>query len=97
MVVYIREKRKIMKRIMIIIFCILGMIVGTAVAGSTAGVSALRFLSIGGEIGIKTPIVLDLHFLEFTIGFWIKVTVGGGLGLVLFGFLAKVILDWLRI
>ncbi len=86
-----------MKRTMIIIFCILGMVVGTAVAQATAGVSMLRFLSIGGEIGIKTPFTIDLQFLQFTIGFWIKVTVGGVIGMVLFGFISKVVLDWLRI
>ena len=86
-----------MKRAIIIIFCILGMVVGTAVAQATVGISALNFLSIGGEIGIKTPFTIDLQFLEFTIGFWIKVTVGGVIGMVLFGFISKVVLDWLRI
>ena len=86
-----------MKRAIIIIFCILGMVVGTAVAQATVGISALKFLSIGGEIGIKTPFTIDLQFLEFMIGFWIKVTVGGVIGMVLFGFISKVVLDWLRI
>ena len=52
-----------MKRAIIIIFCILGMVVGTAVAQATVGISALKFLSIGGEIGIKTPFTIDLQFL----------------------------------
>ena len=73
------------------------MVVGTAVAQATVGISELKFLSIGGEIGIKTPFTIDLQFLEFTIGFWIKVTVGGVIGMVLFGFISKVVLVWLRI
>ena len=86
-----------MKRVMIIIFCILGMVVGTAVAQATSGISVLKFLSIGGEIGVKNPFTIDLQFLQFTIGFWIKINIGGVIGMVLFGFISKVVLDWLRI
>ncbi len=86
-----------MKKVIIVIFCILGMIVGMALADATAGISVLRWLSIGGEIGIKNPIVIDLSFLQFTIGFWLKISIGGVLGMVVFGLLSKVVLDWLKI
>lgn len=86
-----------MKRAIIIIFCILGMVVGLAVGEAFASVSYLSWLNFGGEIGIKTPVVVDLAFLQFTIGFWIKVTVGGMIGMVLFGLLSRVVVDWLRI
>lgn len=86
-----------MKRAIVIIFCILGMVVGLAIGESVASVSYLSWLNYGGEIGIKTPVVIDLAFLQFTIGFWIKVTVGGMIGMVSFGLLSRVIVDWLRI
>lgn len=86
-----------MKRAIIIIFCILGMVVGLAVSQSLSSVSYLSWLALGGEIGIKTPMVIDLSFLQFSVGFWIKVTVGGVIGMVLFGLLSKVVVDWLKI
>ncbi len=86
-----------MKRAIIIIFCILGMVVGLAISQSLSSVSYLSWLSLGGEIGIKTPVVIDLSFLQFSIGFWVKVTVGGVIGMVLFGLLSKVVVDWLKI
>lgn len=86
-----------MRRTIVIIFCILGMIVGLAVGEGLASVSYLSWLNYGGEIGIKTPVVVDLAFLQFTIGFWIKVTVAGVIGMVSFGLLSRVVVDWLRI
>lgn len=86
-----------MKKAIIIIFCILGMVVGLAVGEAMSSVSYLSWLSLGGEIGIKSPVVIDLAFLQFTIGFWIKITVAGVIGMVLFGLLSKVVVDWLKI
>lgn len=86
-----------MKKVIIIIFCILGMVVGLAVGESVSQISYLSWLSLGGEIGIQSPVVIDLSFVQFTLGFWIKVTVGGVIGMVLFGLLSKVVVDWLKI
>ena len=86
-----------MRKAIIIIFCILGMVVGLAVGEALSSVSYLSWLNFGGEIGISTPVVLDLAFLQFTIGFWIKVTVAGVIGMVSFGLLSRVVVDWLRL
>ena len=86
-----------MRKTIVIIFCILGMVVGLAVGESLTSVSYLSWLNYGGEIGIRTPVVVDLAFLQFTIGFWIKVTVAGVIGMVSFGLLSRVVVDWLRI
>lgn len=86
-----------MRKAIIIIFCILGMVVGLAVGEAFSSVSYLSWLNFGGEIGISTPVVLDLAFLQFTIGFWIKVTVAGVIGMVSFGLLSRVVVDWLRL
>lgn len=93
----VRKREGNMRKVVIIIFCILGMIVGVAVSGAVQDVSFLNWLSIGGEIGIKTPIVIDLYFVQFTIAFWLKVTVGGVIGMIGFGVLAKALTKWLKL
>lgn len=86
-----------MKKAIVIICAILGMIVGVAVGESLKGVHALSWLSIGGAFGLQNPVTIDLSFIQFTIGFWCKVSICGVIFLVLFAFLSKKILDWLRI
>lgn len=86
-----------MKKVVVIICAILGMIVGVAVGESLKGVHALSWLSIGGAFGLQNPVTIDLSFIQFTIGFWCKVSICGVIFLILFAFLSKKILDWLRI
>lgn len=86
-----------MRKALIIVFCVLGMIVGIAFGEAVAGVRALNWLSIGGEIGLKTPVTIDLSFLQLTIGIWCKVSIGGVLGMILFAFIGKVITGWIKI
>ena len=86
-----------MKKAIVIICAILGMIVGVAVGESLKGVHTLSWLSIGGAFGLQNPVTIDLSFIQFTIGFWCKVSICGVIFLVLFAFLSKKILDWLRI
>lgn len=86
-----------MRKAIVIIFCILGMVVGLAVGEALSSVSYLSWLNYGGEIGLRNPVIVDLAFLEFTIGFWVKVTVAGVIGMVSFGLLSRLIVDWLRI
>ena len=86
-----------MRKTLIIIFCILGMIVGVALGEYLAYIPALKFLSIGGEIGIKSPVVIDLVFMQFTIGFWIKISICGVICMVIFAFIAKALTGWLKI
>ena len=86
-----------MKRVVVIICAILGMIVGVAIGEALKGVNVLSWLSIGGSFGLQNPVTIDLSFIQFTIGFWCKVSICGVIFLVLFAFLSKKILDWLRI
>lgn len=86
-----------MRKTIIIIFCILGMIVGVALGEYLATIPALKFLSLGGEIGIKNPIVIDLLFMQFTFGIWIKVSICGVICMVIFAFIAKAVTSWLKI
>ncbi len=86
-----------MKKIIVIIFAILGIVVGSSFGDTMNNVGGLGWLAIGGEIGFKNPIVLDLNFLQFTIGFWCKINIAGVLGLVIFSIVSKKVLDWLKI
>lgn len=86
-----------MRKAVIIILCALGLIVGVVVGEQLASVSGLSWLSIGGEIGFKEPVVLDLGMLSITLGFWCKINIAGVLGLVLFALLSKWITSWLKI
>ncbi len=86
-----------MRKFLIIVAAILGMIVGIAVGESLKGVSFLSFLAIGGSFGFPNPITIDLSFMQFTIGIWCKVSICGVLCMVIFALLAKQILSWLKI
>lgn len=86
-----------MRRTIVITFCILGMIVGVALGEYLATIPALKFLSLGGEIGIKNPIIIDLVFMQFTFGIWVKISICGVICMVIFAFLAKVVTSWLKI
>ena len=86
-----------MRKIVIITFCILGMIVGVALGEYLSVIPALKFLSLGGEIGIQKPIVIDLAFMQFTLGIWIKINICGVICMVIFACIAKAVTGWLKI
>ncbi len=86
-----------MRKFIIIIFCVLGMIVGIAIGESLAGVPALSWLSLGGELGFKTPLTVDLNFLQFTLGIWCKVNIAGVIGMVLFALLSRFVVRWVKL
>ena len=86
-----------MKKVIVIICAILGMIVGVAIGEVTSFVDYLKWLSIGGEIGLTEPIVLDLSFLKITFGIWCKISVGGVIFMLIFAFLSQKITRWLKL
>lgn len=86
-----------MKRTIVIICAILGMIVGVAIGEVTASIEYLKWLSIGGEIGFTEPIVLDLNFLKLTFGIWCKISVGGVIFMLIFAFLSQKLTRWLKL
>lgn len=86
-----------MRKAMIIIFCVLGLIVGVVIGEQMSTVNGLSWLSLGGQIGFADPIVLDLKVIVLTLGFWCKINVGGVIGLVFFALISKWITGWLKI
>ena len=73
------------------------MLVGVALGEYLSTIPALKFLSIGGEIGIKNPVIIDLVFMKFTLGIWLKISICGVLCMVIFAFIAKGLVSWLKI
>ena len=66
-----------MRKTIIAIFGIVGMLLGFYLGELASSVSWLKWLAIGGEIGFKNPVVLDLSFLQITFGLWFKISVCG--------------------
>ncbi len=85
-----------MRRTLILILCLLGLIVGVFVGEAFAGTS-MNWLSLGGSVGFENPLVLNLGVITLTLGFWCKINIGGVIGLVIFALLAKWITGWLKI
>ncbi len=86
-----------MKKVIVVICAILGMIVGVAFGEAFSQVSYLKWLAIGGEIGFQNPITLDLSFLKLTLGIWCKVSVGGVIFMLLFAFISQKLTRWLKL
>lgn len=86
-----------MKKTLVVICAILGMIVGVAVGDAFSSVKYMSWLALGGSIGFPNPVTVDISFMQFTIGFWCKISVCGVIFLVLFALLSKKILDWIKI
>ena len=85
-----------MKKVIVIICAILGMIVGVAIGQSVSEIPYLSWMAIGGDVGFTEPVVLDLSFLKLTFGIWIKVTVGGVIFMLIFAFISQWVTRWLR-
>ena len=86
-----------MKRIFTIIFMILGTIIGCGIGNACSSIEPLKWLAIGGEVGFKNPLQLDLSFLQLTFGVWCKINIAGILCLLLFAFISNRAFKWLKI
>lgn len=86
-----------MKKTFIILFVILSTVVGFGIGNICSDIEAVKWLAIGGEIGFKEPVVLDLTFLQFSLRIWCRVNVAGILCLIISAFFARKIFKWLKI
>lgn len=86
-----------MRRIFMIIFIVLGGILGCALGDYFSSVRGLQFLGIGAQIGFVNPLTVDFSFITFTLGFTCKINVAGILFLVLFALIARKLVTWLKI
>lgn len=86
-----------MKKILVIVLIVLGAIIGSALGDLCATTSALKWLAIGGTIGFKDPIVLNLTILQLTLGFWCKLNIGGLIGIIFMAFISKKVVKWVNV
>lgn len=86
-----------MKKIFMIVFIVLGGILGCALGDYLSHIKALSFLGIGGQIGFVNPLTVDFSFITFTLGFTCKINIAGIICIILFALLARKVTSWLKI
>ena len=70
---------------LLLLFIMIGIVIGGLISEVTAGVSGLSWLSYGNTFGINTngnPLVLDLGILVITFALQIKITVASIIGVI---------------
>jgi hypothetical protein len=79
---------------MLLLFILIGVVVGGLIADVTAGVPALSWLSYGRTFGINNsgnPLILDLGILVITFALQIRLTIASILGVIIAIIVYKVI------
>ena len=70
---------------LLLLFIMIGIVIGGLISEVTAGVSGLSWLSYGNTVGINSngnPLVLDLGILVITFALQIKITVASIIGVI---------------
>ena len=70
---------------LLLLFIMIGIVIGGLISEVTAGVSGLSWLSYGNTFGITSngnPLVLDLGILVITFALQIKITVASIIGVI---------------
>lgn len=70
---------------LLLLFIMIGIVIGGLISEVTAGVSGLSWLSYGNTFGINSngnPFVLDLGILVITFALQIKITVASIIGVI---------------
>ncbi len=70
---------------LLLLFIMIGIVIGGLISEVTAGVSGLSWLSYGNTFGINNngnPLVLDLGILVITFALQIKITVASIIGVI---------------
>ena len=70
---------------LLLLFIMIGIVIGGLISEVTAGVSGLSCLSYGNTFGINSngnPLVLDLGILVITFALQIKITVASIIGVI---------------
>ena len=79
---------------MLLLFILIGVVLGGLIADVTAGGPALSWLSYGNTFGMNNsgnPLILDLGILVITFALQIKITVASIVGVILAIVVYKVI------
>ncbi len=71
---------------MLLLFILIGVVVGSLISDLTSGVPALSWLSYGRTFGINNsgnPLILDLGILVITFALQIRLTIASILGVII--------------
>ena len=78
-----------MKTIIKIVTIFAGIILGGYLGELALSIPALSFLAAGKELGLTSPLVLDLNIIKLTFAFTVKLNIAGILGFVAALFIVK--------
>lgn len=67
----------------LLIFVLVGLVIGGFIGMLTEGVSGLSWLNYGQTFGLDSPIVLNLGILVITFGLNIKITICSIVGMII--------------
>ncbi len=81
-----------MKTVIKIITIFAGIILGGYLGELALNVPALQFLAAGKELGLTSPLVLDLNIIKLTFAFTVKLNIAGILGFIASLFIVKKVL-----
>jgi len=77
------------KTVIKIITIFAGIILGGYLGELALNVPALSFLAAGKELGLTSPLVLDLNIIKLTFAFTVKLNIAGILGFIASLFIVK--------
>jgi len=66
-----------------------GIILGGYLGELALSIPALKFLAAGKELGLTSPLVLDLNIIKLTFAFTVKLNIAGILGFIAALFIVK--------
>lgn len=78
-----------MKTVIKTITIFAGIILGGYLGELAMSVPALSFLGMGKELGLTSPLVLDLNVIKLTFAFTVKLNIAGILGFIASLFIVK--------
>lgn len=81
-----------MKTVIKVITIFAGIILGGYLGELALSVPALSFLAAGKELGLTSPVVLDLNIIKLTFAFTVKLNIAGILGFIASLFIVKKVL-----
>lgn len=75
----------------LLLFIMIGIVLGGLIAESTAGIKSLSWLSYGNTFGLDSPLVINLGVLVITFALQIKITIASIIGVILAIIIYKVV------
>ena len=78
-----------MKSVIKVIALFAGIILGGYLGELALSIPALSFLAAGKELGLTSPLILDLNIIKLTFAFTVKLNIAGILGFIAALFIVK--------